>query len=149
MKTGVLAQQSAKENPANLLNNGSLEVWTAGTTAAPDGWVAELTPGILRDTGDTGYGSYSAKITAVGAGVEGIKYSLAGLKASTVYTVSIRTKVTAGDTSQMLTTGAGVNMVAVESTSATFETKIGSFTTDGSGTTVVLKLTAKADTDIV
>jgi len=136
-------------NPTNLLSNGDFENWTAGTTAVPDGWALILTPTLLRDTGDTGYGSYSAKVTAAGAGLEGISFSLVGLKASTTYSVSYRTKVTAGDTSQVLTTGAGTDLAATESTSTTFVTKTGTFITDASGTTVVLKLTAKADGDIV
>lgn len=33
-----LAQQSGKENPTNLLSNGDFEAWSAGTSAAPDGF---------------------------------------------------------------------------------------------------------------
>ena len=148
MKTGILAQQSGKENPTNLLSNGDFENWSAGTTAVPDGWALELTPTVARDTGDVGYGSYSVKITGAGAALEGIKFTTGTLKPSTKYTLSIRVKVTAGDTASIKTTGATTNL-DLESTSTTFELKTGTFVTDGSGTAVVLKLMAKADTDIV
>lgn len=148
MKTGILAQQSGKENPTNLLSNGDFENWSAGTTSVPDGWALENTPTLLRDTGDVGYGSYSAKVTAAGAGLEGIKFTTGTLKPSTKYTFSVRVKATAGDTASIISTGATTNL-ALESTSATFELKTGTITTDGSGTAVVIKLLAKADSDIV
>ena len=115
---------------------------------APDGWTLEQTPTIARDTGDVGYGSYSAKITGNGATLEGINFTTGTLKPSTSYTLSIRAKATAGDTASIKTTGATTN-IDVESTSATFETKTATFVTDGSGTAVVIKLMSKADTDIV
>jgi len=147
--TSQAVKSDGSVSPVNLVDNGSFENHSAGTSAVPDSWVLENTPTLATDTGDTGYGSISQKITAVGAALEGIKYTLTGLKASTKYSVSWRTKVTTGDTSQVLTTGAGTNMSATESTSTTFETKTGTFTTDASGTNVVLKLMAKADGDIV
>jgi len=144
--------------------NGGLGYLTAGTWTAyvddlyfkiytkswnaPDGWALENTPTLLRDTGDVGYGSYSAKITAAGAGLEGIKFTTGALKPSTKYTFAVRVKATAGDTASIISTGATTNL-ALESTSATFELKTGTFTTDGSGTAVVIKLLAKADGDIV
>jgi hypothetical protein len=142
-------KNDASVNPTNLLSNGDFENHSAGTTAVPDGFALENTPTLATDTGDIGYGSISQKITAAGAGLEGIKYTLSGLRASTTYSVSWRTKVTAGDTSQVLTTGAGTDLAATESTSTTFETKTGTFITDASGTAVVLKFMAKADGDIV
>jgi hypothetical protein len=142
-------KSDASVNPTNLLSNGNFENHSAGTTAVPDGFALEGTPTLATDTGDIGYGAISQKITATGAGLEGIKYTLSGLRASTTYSVSWRTKVTAGDTSQVLTTGAGTDLTATESTSTTFETKTGTFITDASGTAVVLKFMAKSDGDIV
>jgi len=147
--TAITELNNGTINPTNLLSNGNFENWSAGTTSVPDGWALVLTPTLARDTGDTGYGSYSAKVTAAGAALEGISFSLTGLKASTTYSVSWRTKVTAGDTSEVVTTGGGTNLSATDSTSTTFETKTGTFITDASGTTVVLKLLAKVDGDIV
>jgi hypothetical protein len=144
--TGVLGNGTV--GLVNLLKNGDFENWSAGTSTYPDYWVAELTPTIARDTGDVGYSSYSCKVTATGAGLEGIKFTTPTLKPSTSYTFSVRVKATAGDTASIITTGATAN-ISLESTSATFETKTGTFVTDGSGTAVVIKLLAKADTDIV
>jgi len=115
----------------------------------PEGFDIEGTPYVVRDIGDIGYGNYSAKITAIGSGLQGINKTLTGLKPSTTYTVSWRTKVTSGDTSQVLTIGAGTNMSAVESNSTSFETKSGSFITDNSGSNVTLKFLSKNDGDVV
>ena len=136
-------------NSLNLIRNGSFEYFSLGTSSVPDYWALEGSPTIARDTGDIGYGSYSVKITATGAHYEGISYTLSGLKASTTYSVLVRTKATAGEESRMLTTGAGTNMAATDSSSTTFETKTGYFITDASGTSVVLKLMAKYEDYIV
>jgi hypothetical protein len=53
----------------NYLENGSFETWTAGTSAAPDGWyVTGAGATIARDTGpaDIPYGIYTAKLTRAG-----------------------------------------------------------------------------------
>ena len=146
--TGHLIGGDSTSNPTNILGNGNFESWSLGTTSVPDGWALEVTPTLLRDTGDVGYGSYSAKITAAGAGVEGISFTTGTLKASTSYSLSVRVKATAGDTASIITTGATTN-ISEESTSATFETKYATLVTDASGTAVVIKLMAKADGDIV
>ena len=140
----------SKLNPLNLVYNPSFEDHGLGAAGVPDLWVLEGTPPtLLADTGDIGYGAVSQKITA-DAALEGIKYTITGLKALTKYSVSVRTKVTAGaDIARMLTTGAGVNMAAQDSISVTWETIKGTFTTDNAGTAVVLKLMAVADTDVV
>jgi hypothetical protein len=145
---GVLGDGSV--NPTNLLSNGDFESHLAGATAVPDGFVIYgTTPTLATDTGDIGYGSVSQKITAAGSTLQGLTYTLTGLRASVTYSVSWRTKVTSGNTSQVKTTGAGTNLTATESTSTTFETKTGTFITDASGTNVVLYFLAKANTDVV
>jgi hypothetical protein len=146
---GAVSQSTLESsNPTNLLSNGGFATWSAGTDEAPDGYELEGTPTIERDTGDVGYGSYSVKITGNGAALEGIKFTTGTLKPSTSYTLSIRVKATAGDTASIKTTGATTN-IDEESTSETFETITATFVTDGSGTAVVIKLLAKADTDVV
>jgi len=138
-------------SPHNLVENASLELPSDRTTAVPTGWALEVTPTLATDTGAPGCGALSQKITAAGAATEGIAYTIAAakLKPSTTYTVSWMTKVTAGDTSQVLTTGAGTDMTATESTSETWESKVGTFITDATPTAVVLKLMAKTDGDVV
>jgi hypothetical protein len=138
-----------KLNPANKVYNGDFEYHSGGAAALPNGWALEGTPTLVTDTGDIGFGLISQKITATGANLEGIAFTLTGLKPLTIYSVIVRTKVTAGDTSQILTTGAGINMAAVESMSTTWEAKVGKFVTDNVGTAVVLKLMAKTNGDIV
>ena len=69
MKTGILAQQSGKENPTNLLSNGDFENWTAGTAVAPDGWTlyTDGNGATGRDTVESKgkLGSYCARLSSV------------------------------------------------------------------------------------
>lgn len=68
MKTGILAQQSGKENPTNLLSNGDFENWSAGTAVAPDGWASEGGGiAVAREATIIKQGTYSCKITRSGA----------------------------------------------------------------------------------
>ena len=54
-------------NPTNLLFNGDFELWSAGTSAAPDGWALSGTGAtIARETTTIKLGTYSAKLTRVG-----------------------------------------------------------------------------------
>jgi len=138
------------ENPTNLLSNGDFESWSAGTSAAPDGWIANNSATLARDTGDTGYGSYSLKVTSTeAAAAAGVYRIITGLKASTTYSVFYRTKVTAGDTSIVGTNSAATNMPTTSSTSTTWETKTGTFITDASATDVAIYFYASVNTDIV
>jgi len=67
MKTGILAQQSGKENPTNLLSNGDFENWSAGTAVAPDGWlIYGASSTVAREATIIKLGTYSAKVTRVG-----------------------------------------------------------------------------------
>jgi len=68
MKTGILAQQSGKENPTNLLPNGDFENWTAGTAVAPDGWtiLSSGSSAVAREASIIKMGIYSAKIVLSG-----------------------------------------------------------------------------------
>lgn len=131
----------------NLCRNAAFASRSGGTSAIPDEWTLEGTPTVAYDTVDTTYGDYAVKLTASGAGDEGINQTLTHLKISTKYQVFARVKVDAGDTASIITTGATTN-IDTDSTSATWETKTGEFTTDASGTDVVLKLVASADTDV-
>jgi hypothetical protein len=145
---GFFPKSDGTVNPTNLIFNGSLECHSAGVTAAPDGFAKGGSPTLAVDTGDIGYGAVSQKITLNAPG-EDIHIILTGLKASTTYSVSYRTKVTAGDTSRVATTDAAVNMPATDSTSTTWETKIGKFTTDASGTNVILYFYSPTAGDVI
>lgn len=131
----------------NLVENAAFGWRSLGTSAVPDKWVLEGTPTVAYDTVDVGYGDYAVKVTASGATDEGIKFTLTNLKVSTKYQVFVRTKVTAGDTSSLITTGATTN-INEDSTSTSWESVTGEFITDASATNVVLKLVASADGDV-
>jgi hypothetical protein len=54
-------------NPTNLLSNGDFEVWTAGTSAAPDGWtLAGAAATVAQEATIIKLGTYSTKVTRVG-----------------------------------------------------------------------------------
>jgi hypothetical protein len=62
-------------NPTNLLSNGAFEAWSAGTSAAPDGWT--LGGGAVAQEGTIKrFGSFSAKVT-VSSGTETMYQALA------------------------------------------------------------------------
>lgn len=68
MRTGILAQQSGKENSINLVYNGNFEDWSAGASAAPDGFiVAGAGATVARESSIIKLGTYSAKLTRSGA----------------------------------------------------------------------------------
>lgn len=137
---------------ANLVPNGSFDVWPGDiTNIAPVGWSLKGTPtDVSRDTGDRdNYNSpFAVKITSNGSGNEGITITLADLKASTTYSVSVRAKVTAGDTARIWTTGASSN-ADTNTTSTSWVTLEDTFTTDATPTSVVLNLGSNTATDIV
>ena len=64
MKTGILAQQSGKENPTNLLSNGNFEDWASGTTASPNAWIEIDADTIaIRESSVIKLGTYSCKLS--------------------------------------------------------------------------------------
>lgn len=131
----------------NLCRNAAFASRSGGVTSEPDEWTLEGTPTVAYDTVDVGYGNYAVKLTASGAGDEGISQTLTHLKVSTKYQVFARIKVDVGDTASLITTGATTN-INEDSTSASWEDITGEFITDASGTDVVIKLVASADTDV-
>ena len=124
----------------NIITNGDMEAWDAGASTYPAGWAAESSPAaVARDTAEQGHGAYCVKITTTDAD-DGMKQTLTNLKASTIYRLSCRAKVTSGDTANLITTGATTN-VDEETTSTSWTNLTALFTTDGSGTDVVVKVT--------
>jgi hypothetical protein len=65
MKTGIIAQQSGKENPTNIISNGDFENWSAGIAVAPDGW-SLISATTARSTTHKS-GSYGCEVTADGS----------------------------------------------------------------------------------
>ncbi len=131
----------------NLCRNAAFASRSGGTSAVMDEWTLEGTPTVAYDTVDAGYGDFAVKLTASGAGDEGINITLTHLKVSTKYQVFARVKVDAGDTASLITTGATTN-INEDSTSTNWEDITGEFVTDASGTDVVIKPVASADTDV-
>lgn len=136
----------------NIITNGSFERWFTGiSNQAPDGFSLKGTPtDVSRDTGERdGFGgTFAAKITSNGAGNEGLTITLSDLKASTPYFVSVRAKVTAGDTARIWSTGGGTN-IDEDTTSTSFVTLSGEIITDGTPTNVVINFGSNTATDIV
>jgi len=55
-------------NPTNLLTNGDFELWSAGTSSVPDGWVlAGADATIAREASTIKIGTYSVAATLAGA----------------------------------------------------------------------------------
>jgi hypothetical protein len=135
----------------NIISNGSFQYFYSGTSSQPDGYTNEGSPTVARDTGECDNMEdtpYAVKYTATGAGNEGGSMTLSNLKASTTYAVTVRAKATAGDTARLLTTGGSTN-IDTETTSTSWTTLKGTFTTDATPTDVNLKLVSKNDGDIV
>jgi hypothetical protein len=69
IKTYVNADKiDGSVNPTNLLSNGDFESWSAGASAAPDGWtLAGAGASVAREASIIKVGTYSAKLTRSGA----------------------------------------------------------------------------------
>lgn len=132
-------------NGTSLIKGGFFESWSAGSSAVPDPWTAVGSPTIARQSDITEGGLFTIKITATAAN-EGMSQTISGLKASTTYSVTVRVKVTSGDTAVIDTTGASSNL-SLTSTSTTYETLTGTFTTDATPTDVILRLLGQSNTD--
>lgn len=66
--TATLSFLPTNNNPSNLFYNGSMEAWSAGTSVAPDGWtLSGAGATVARELGTVIHGTYSAKLTRVGA----------------------------------------------------------------------------------
>lgn len=128
----------------NLVENGGFEESNI-SGYDPSGWAKELTPTSVLTSTDVAAdaaGTYSINISA-NAADEGIKQTLRYLKANTEYYVFARAKAGSGATARLLTTGAATNL-DVSTTSTTWTSLSGTFTTDASGSNVVLKLLVAA-----
>jgi len=65
---GNIKWDATNMSPTNLLSNGDFELWTAGTSVAPDGWTLEGGGfGSARESSIIKLGTYSAKITRAGS----------------------------------------------------------------------------------
>lgn len=69
-------------NPTNLLSNGDFENWSAGTSAAPDGWTAIVNLDIDREATIIKLGTYSARIktTSGGSGINQTIHTVKGIE---------------------------------------------------------------------
>ncbi|MDP3052476.1 MAG: LamG-like jellyroll fold domain-containing protein [bacterium] len=83
--SGNINWNASNMNPTNLLSNGNFENWSAGTSAAPDGWVFGG-DAVSRESTTVKLGTYSAKMT--GANFNGL-YQLMGIAAYRGKTVTM------------------------------------------------------------
>ena len=66
-------------NPTNLLSNGDFECWSAGASAAPDGWTVYIGDETIAQGSTTPspkLGSYYAEITNAGSAAGGVSQSV-------------------------------------------------------------------------
>lgn len=63
----VMESDIPDQSFTNLLENGNLESWSAGTAVAPDGWTYSSAGGSIARSTDEKMGDYSATITTLGA----------------------------------------------------------------------------------
>ncbi len=81
--TTIAAYIAKKEHQSNLVYNGSMEAWSAGTSVAPDGWtLTGAGATIAREATTIKHGTYSAAITRSGADAfltQGSLFNEAGL----------------------------------------------------------------------
>jgi hypothetical protein len=65
---GVSVLPDGTVNPTNLISNGNFESWSAGASAAPDGWtLSGAGASVAREASTIKIGTYSAKVTRSGA----------------------------------------------------------------------------------
>jgi hypothetical protein len=144
--SGSAGWVAVQEGNINLLENGSFEVYDG--TDLPDGWTDLLTPSrSVQDTDASNGLGFSFTTTGNGAANEGAQQTLTGLRTSTVYKIQARVDAGAApDTCSLTTTLAGTN-AALTTTTNSWETLVGTFTTDASAD-VTVQLESDADGDI-
>lgn len=138
----------------NQVYNGSFEV-TDGTgstasTTAPAGWsnLDTATIAYVDPTAVTEGEGVALRTTAAGGALEGVRQTLANLKASTAYVFRARVRATSGDTCTMGVTDGTTTVSDVSTTTGAFETLEVSLTTTAVPANVTLDLTSTADTDV-
>jgi len=139
--------------PVNLVVNPEFAFHTTGTPNAPDGWALGTAPGLIEQEALPAAQGPGKAIRIVANGSDqGIKATIAGVRASTRYLGVVRVKATAG-TAKIQTTGADAassfRNVAISVTSATYVTKAFVVQTDASANDIVIFLLAGANTDDV
>lgn len=132
----------------NLILNGDMETWIAGTSTQPSEWSDVGTPTIVQDTAKGGSGDYSLKITATGAANEGSSQTISGLAPDTKYYLRCTAKCTYCNTARMFTTGAEQN-ADIETEAVSWVNVQTFFVTDDSATDIVVNLVAKTSGDVV
>jgi hypothetical protein len=133
-------------NPTNLLINGDFELWTAGTSVAPDGWVYSGASGsVAREASIIKLGTYSAKLTRVTNDCR-IIYDFDDIKGITYWkgrkvtfgcwvyaTVAARARIYMFD-------GVGYSNVPVHTGGSTWEWLTATITVNASATTLYVEL---------
>lgn len=130
----------------NLMFNGDFEIKAAASPAAPDGWALNGVPTTVQqaETAVTMGEGKEINIVARASNADGITYTLAGLKASTNYVVSVWAKAaTASDTCALATSGAAAGTfgdVSLSTQSTTYVPLVAMFATDATPTNIVINL---------
>ena len=83
--TGHIVGGDGTSNPTNLLANGDFESWSAGASAAPDGWtLAGASASVAREASTIKLGTYSTKLTRAGTNCY-IKQEISAVKGITYW----------------------------------------------------------------
>lgn len=124
----------------NIIQNGSFEFWSRGTLdLPPDNWFLQGTPtDSNRAIGepDNYLGSYCVLLTSAGASNEGLYQILSNLKPSTIYSVMVRAKVDGGAVARIWTSAGSANLNLTTSSNS-WVTLAGTFTTDATPTDII------------
>lgn len=145
---------NARRSRHNLILHGGFEgavgSGDASLSTEPYGWTIVLTPtiGYIDPTSTSEGEGYMLAITATGAGDEGIKQSIAGLKASTSYTVTVRAKLFGGAGNCELEVTGGASTANATTTSSTFVTLTAVATTNSTPSDLVVFIQNDADTGV-
>lgn len=140
----------------NLMPNPSFEYWANDineiVTIVPRGWKSSSNPtdveifttGVERDN----YGGFRAVKITTSSTWDGINYTLANLKPSTRYYISVRAKAGAGDQANLSVSGEADPQLSEFTTSETWVNLVESFTTDSTPTDIVIFLGSAISGDI-
>jgi hypothetical protein len=127
------------------------------SSGLPSGWTNVATATLAQEAADAADGlagkGRAIKITAAGSANEGMSYTLSGLKESTRYFIAALLKATSGDTARLDCTGGDATSsfrnFTADVTATTWTWAYGIVQTDATPTSIVVRVLAASDTDVV
>jgi len=128
-------------NPTNLLSNGNFESWSAGASAAPDGWTL-YGGNVARESSEVESGTYSAKFARSGSDC-GISQAIHAKKGINYYkgktiTVAVRMKSAQSNGAMYVSDGVGATVLSTYTGGSGWQTITATRTIDASATGVTV-----------